>query len=518
MKNAVIYARYSCDKQQEQSIDGQIRVIKEYAERNGYNIIRTYIDRAKSARTANRPEFLRLIQDSASKDFQAVLVYKLDRFSRNQYDTAIYKMKLKQNGVSIVSATEYLTDSPEGIITEAVLVAMAEFYSAELGQKTKRGMRESALKAMSVGSVPPLGYKWVNKKLQIDDNTADIPRIAFKMYAEGAGKKKIADYLNNCGYRTRQGGKFCISSFNTMFSNPKYIGIYNFEDIQIEGGCPALIDKELFDMCQEKLQKTKRTRANARAKAEYYLAGRLYCGHCGEPMIATGGTGTNNKQYHYYLCKGHKNHTCPKKPERKDFLEWFISDSVLDLLNVEKTMPKLADKVISAYTKQMKADKVGELEKKIQRIEAKQSAVIDMLCERKTPALLQKLDELEYQRGEIEEELTAARITAAHIPSRAEIIDWFKRLRAADSLNDNVIKLVISAFVYKVFLYDDRAVIALTLRDTKKTVEFGDIREALKEENETPESISFNYSGGDPSVKLNELFVIRDCLCLSVRI
>lgn len=136
-KRAVIYARYSCDKQTEQSIDGQLRVIYDYAQREGYTVVGEYIDRAKSAKTANRPQFLQMISDSTKHTFEYIIVYKLDRFSRNRYDSAFYKHKLRQNGVQVISATECLSDNPESIITEAMLEAMAEFYSAELGQKTK---------------------------------------------------------------------------------------------------------------------------------------------------------------------------------------------------------------------------------------------------------------------------------------------------------------------------------------------------------------------------------------------
>ena len=323
-KNAVIYARYSCDKQTEQSIEGQLRVINEFAEREGYTIVGQYIDRAKSAKTANRPEFLRMIEDSAKHLFQYVIVYKLDRFSRNRYDSAFYKQKLKKNGVQVVSATEMLSDNPESIITEAILEAMAEFYSAELGQKTKRGMRESALKCQSTGSQPPLGYKWgTDKRLHIDEATAAIPRIAFEMYAQGKGKKAIADDLNARGYRTRTGRKFNINTFDTMLKNRKYIGVFTYgEDIAVEGGCPALIDKDTFDRVQELLGQTKKAPARARAKVEYYLAGRLFCGYCGEKMTAVGGTSRNGTQYHYYKCK---NKDCRKLAERKDYLEWFVT-------------------------------------------------------------------------------------------------------------------------------------------------------------------------------------------------
>lgn len=120
-KNAVIYARYSSERQNEQSIEGQIRIITQYAEKGGYSIIDTYIDRAMTGRNDDRPSFQKMISDSANKAFQYVLVYKLDRFSRNRYDSAVYKKKLKDNWVKVISATENITDSQEGIIMESIV-------------------------------------------------------------------------------------------------------------------------------------------------------------------------------------------------------------------------------------------------------------------------------------------------------------------------------------------------------------------------------------------------------------
>ena len=517
MKNAVIYARYSCDKQTEQSIEGQIRVVCEFAAREGYNIIGEYIDRAKSAKTANRPEFLRMISDSSKHLFQFVLVYKLDRFSRNRYDSAFYKAKLRQNGVQVISATENLADSPESIITEAMLEAMAEFYSAELGQKTKRGMRESALKCQTVGAPPPLGYKWgEDKKLHIDEATAEIPRIVFRMYAEGKGKKQIADYLNERGFRTRLGGKFQVSTFACMLTNKKYIGVYSYEDIEIEGGVPALIDRDTFDKVQELVQRTKKAPARTRARVEYYLSGKLFCGVCGLPMIAVGGTSNNGEQHHYYKCKSHKTDAgkCGKKPERKSFIEWFVADSVLDLLNLDAHKERLADKIIEAYKTSMETDRSGDIEKRIAAIDKKINNLVEMIAETGRKSLVSKLDELELQKSELEEELCAAKIAGAHIPSRAEIVDWFERLRAADVTTEALRRQVLNTFVQKVFLWDDKAVIALTLNNTSETVEFEDIRDFEELKNELPEDSSFNKGVGSPLLDINELFVVRSCLCL----
>ena len=134
---AVIYARYSSDNQREESIEGQLRECKEYAEKNGITILCSYIDRALSAKTDNRPEFQNMVQDSAKGLFDTVLVWKLDRFARNRYDSAHYKAILRRNGVKVVSATENISDGPEGIILESMLEEMAEYYSCLLYTSTE---------------------------------------------------------------------------------------------------------------------------------------------------------------------------------------------------------------------------------------------------------------------------------------------------------------------------------------------------------------------------------------------
>lgn len=133
MRKAVIYARYSCDKQTEQSIEGQLRVCEEYAKRNNILILNTYIDQAMSGTNDNRPDFRKMIKDSANHTFELVLVYKLDRFSRNKYETAIHKKTLRDNGVKVISAMENIPDTPEGIILESLL----EGFERSNGHSTK---------------------------------------------------------------------------------------------------------------------------------------------------------------------------------------------------------------------------------------------------------------------------------------------------------------------------------------------------------------------------------------------
>ena len=194
---AVIYARYSSDNQREESIEGQIRECTAFAQKNGITILRTYIDRAFSAKTDNRPEFQHMIKDSSKKLFDMIIVWKLDRFARNRYDSARYKAQLKKNGIKVVSATESISDGADGILLESMLEGMAEYYSADLSEKVVRGMTENALKCKFNGGTLTLGYKIDEEQyFQIDEATAPFVTEAFKRYDDGSTTTEIRDWLN----------------------------------------------------------------------------------------------------------------------------------------------------------------------------------------------------------------------------------------------------------------------------------------------------------------------------------
>jgi len=155
---AVIYARYSDSHQREESIEGQLRECKSFAEKNGLTLLTTYIDRAISGKTDARPQFQKLIKDSAKTLFDVVIVWKLDRFARNRYDSSHYKRILRKNGIKVISATEPISEDSTGILLESLLDGYAEFFSAELSEKVKRGMNENALKCKWNGGGIPIGY------------------------------------------------------------------------------------------------------------------------------------------------------------------------------------------------------------------------------------------------------------------------------------------------------------------------------------------------------------------------
>lgn len=233
MTNAVIYARFSSHNQTEQSIEGQLAECNAYAQRNGYTIVGEYIDRAISGTTDARPNFLKMIDDAQKKQFQYVIVYQLDRFARNRYDSATYKARLKKYGVRVLSARENIADDASGILVEGVLESMAEYFSAELSQKVQRGMNINAQKAISNGGSIPFGFKTVNKLYVVDDDTAPAVVKIFEMYANGHTIVEINDWLNSHGYRTTLGAPFNKNSLRHLLKNKKYIGVYCYNGVEI---------------------------------------------------------------------------------------------------------------------------------------------------------------------------------------------------------------------------------------------------------------------------------------------
>ena len=236
-------------------------------------IVHEYIDHALTGTTNKRPEFLQMIEDSKRKGFQFVVVYQLDRFARNRYDSATYKAKLKKNGVRVLSSKENITDDASSILIEGVLDSMAEYYSAELSQKIKRGIAISASKCKFFGGKVPLGYKIDEKKdYVINEETAPIVKRMFEMLAGGYNYAQIARYMNERGIPTATGGKWGKNSFNSIFSNRRYVGKYIFHGEEIDGGIPQLIDDGLFADVQKVLEKYAAAPSRGKAKVEYLLS------------------------------------------------------------------------------------------------------------------------------------------------------------------------------------------------------------------------------------------------------
>lgn len=256
-----------------------------------------------------------MIKDSAKGLFDVVLVWKLDHFTRNRYDIAHYKAQLKKSGVRVLSATENISDGPEGIILESLLEGLAEYYSAELSEKVIRGHTENALKCKYNGGTPTFGYTIDDERhYQIDPRTAPIVLEMFTRYDNGSTMKEIRDYLNEAGVTTVRGKRLDLNFVAAILHNRKFLGEYKYREIIIPDGIPAIVPRELFDRVQDKLSKNKRAPARHKAEDDYLLTTKLFCGTCGVMMVGERGTSSTNRKYHYYRCVNTKKHkTCNTK-------------------------------------------------------------------------------------------------------------------------------------------------------------------------------------------------------------
>lgn len=422
-------------------------------------VVNEYCDRAISGKTDNRPSFQRLIKDSEKGQFDAVIMYTLDRFARNRYDSAIYKAKLKKNGVRVFYAKQPMPDTPEGIILESVLEGYAEYYSENLSRNIKRGLKENALQCIAVGGAGmPLGYTvGEDRKYKVDPVGAKIVQEIFQMYADGMSATQIINFCNEKGYKTARGNKFNKNSLRTILKNDKYIGVYRFMDIVIEGGMPAIIDKKLFDKVQETLQHNFSARARNKAKEDYLLTTKLFCGHCGSAMVGESGTSKTGKVHFYYKCVDRKRkHNCTKKVEKKDWIEELVVRFTVQEVLTDENIDLIATRAMEIIEKES-ADRtyleglqseLKEVQKKIKNImTAIEQGII-------TPTTKERMDELEAEKNNIEG-MIAREEMKKPLLTKERIKYWLVSFKSGN-INDNEYRRrVIDTLVNSVYVYDD---------------------------------------------------------------
>ena len=403
MKTAVIYARYSCDAQSEQSIEGQLRVCEEYAVRNDILILDTYIDRAMTGTNDMRPDFQRMIRDSAKKQWTYVIVYKLDRFSRNKYEATVHKNTLKNNGVKVVSAMENIPDSPEGIILESLLEGMNQYYSAELAQKVRRGMRETRLKGNYQGGHLPYGYVACDKKVIIDEEKAEVVRFIFEQYAKGVFVKDIIATLTANGIYYK-GKPFVMNTIYGILKNEKYSGSYMLGDEIVDKIYPPIISQEVFTRVRAKVNANKYGKRSV--AVVYLLRHKMKCGYCGESIIAECGTSKTGDRRYYYKCHGRKNlrNGCTQSAYRKDTLEAFVINSILEELKKPHQVEHITKGLLALQEAQIKTSStLGILEKERKQNESAIENIMSAI-ERGfyTTTANKRMRELEERQSEIE--------------------------------------------------------------------------------------------------------------------
>ena len=481
MEKAVIYARYSDRSQTEGSIEGQLKECYDFAKRSGYNVTEEYIDRALTGTTDNRLNFQRMIDDSYRKHFEFVLVYQFDRFARNRYDSAHYKHILKKNGIRVISVRENISKDASGVLMESVLEGMAEYYSVELGQKITRGMDLNGAKGFSTGGNIALGYKTErinptdenSKKIfVIDEEKAPLVNRIFEMYADGISVTQITEQLNAEGYKTSRNVPFNKNSLRTMLQNKRYIGIYTYKGNEIPDKVPRIISDELFYKVAEIMDKNRKAPARAKAKVEYLLTTKLFCGHCKEMMTGFSGTGRNEKKYHYYICNGVKKKQCKKKMVGKDYIEDLVVNECRKLLT-DKNIAKIAKTVVDVCEAEKDTTNLRRLKTALAENKRKHKNLMDAIMECDIESVRKSLylevPTVEREQGMIENEI-AIEEKAYPILSVPKIKFFLNALKKGNINDMKYRKTLISVFVNAIYLYDDKITLIFNSGDKPITI------------------------------------------------
>ena len=414
-----------------------------------------------------------MIKDSAKGIFDVVIVWKLDRFARNRYDSAYYKNILKKNGVRVISATERISQDASGILFESILEGYAEYYSAELAEKVKRGMTENALKGLWNGGQVPFGYV-INKerKLEIDEINAPIVQEIFKMCNEGKTIQSIYENLKERNITRPNGKPLLYNAVRYILTNRTYIGEYNHSGIIIENSVPPLISEELFNAVQLVIKKNGHAPARHTAKDDYLLTTKIFCGKCGAMMVGQAGTSKTKKVHRYYACARQKKHKCDKKMLHKEKIENYVIYKTMQLLQNDDCIEYLANLLY-----EMQFNESTMLPKLESDLKAKQKEIDNILSAIKKglaqETLLKELDELEKQKEDI-----ATAIQKEKINNPTRTLEQYKMAlsyyRKLDISNPKGREKLIDTFINAIYVFDDNVKIVYNL-DKEETVSIDEI-------------------------------------------
>lgn len=446
---AVLYARFSCSRQREASIEDQLQACRAFCEREGLEVVREYADYAISGRTDERPQFQAMVAAAGEAEF--VVVYMMDRFSRDPYDAPIYKKRLLKKGVRVVSALERIDSSPDGIIMEKLLEGLAARESMVTAIRAKRGMEGNARKCLYNG-VRVYGYTVEDGRYAIDPQEAACVRHAFEMRIAGASFNEIAAYLRSMGARTSTGRPATPSMANHMIRNRKYKGVYFWDEVEVPGGMPVIVDGATWEAAQRAVgRKDKR----GEVVDAYALSGRAICGECGGTVHGASARNHAGVKYCYYRCKdGHVR-------LRRDLVEGRIATALRGLLDGEEAYA-IAERVKKAWSG---ADTEQRANAALNAATEASNARSNILraIEDGLPyaSVRERLEELEETERSARAEYELHRHDAEF-----DVDDFVDFLRFGATLGDADL---LDAFVFQVMMFNDRLVVTLNYDDAENT-------------------------------------------------
>lgn len=478
------YCRYSSHLQDEKSIEQQKMEIEEYAKKNGIQVIKYYIDEAKTGTKNDRDGFRNMITDACKdKSIECVLVWKTDRFARNTQDNLMFRNQLAKHGTKLISITQPMDDStPEGKLMSVMLAGMDEYYSQNLASNIRRAQKLKAKNYEFNGGIAPLGFDIVDKHYVINEKEAVVVRKIFNLYISGHGLLDIADTLNSLGYTTKHGKSFRKNSIYDILSNEKYKGTYTFnkayrhdrhtkrnDTIVIEDVLPAIISKEEFEKVKE-IRKSSRKSGEFKSRKVYLLSGLLVCGKCGANYNGrTSVKVKNGKEYRtgYYLCANRNGlEKCDsiilKQEECENAVIKALSERLLNSSEIDELTRKVNEQYKNMYKDSFKEIKQleEELKEKQKQIDNVTNAIASGI---KSPALLQKLEQLEGVKAVIESQISVNK----NINKMPEIKPEFIKKLLKDDVNllsKNIkAKEILKKWIVKIKVYDNELIIYFSI-------------------------------------------------------
>ena len=458
---AVLYCRYSSNRQRDVSIDQQIEECTEYAEAHGIEIVKIYADRALTGTNDRRPQFQKLISEADGMDYQYVIVYALDRFARDRYDSAVYKRQLKLSGKRVLSATEPISDDPTGVLMEAMLEGWNEYYSKELSRKIRRGMVFNAERCMANGK-QPYGYmRAADGSVAIKEDEAAIVREIFGRVANGEVFADILRSLNDRGLKTSTGHDWTNSSIYSMLKNERYVGVYSHSGIRIEGGAPAILDRDLFNRVQYRLRSKKNPRSPQKRRREngvYLLTGKIFCGECLSPMVGMSGTGRHGVLHYYYVCKGHRERSgCGRKPLRRDDIELEVASAIRKYILTDESIVILADAAVARQAARKNDAGISILHAELADVQKAIRNIVSAIEKGIVAnATQQRLAELEQEEQELVERIASEEFIVDQDFTREEYVALLKLYQEGDVTDKRYQEALFDAFLIAVYVYDDK--------------------------------------------------------------
>ena len=456
-RTAVAYARYSSAGQRDVSIEQQLADIRAYADREGYHIVHEYADHARSGfkDLSARAEFNAMISDAASRGFDTVLCWKVDRFGRNRADSATFKQQLAHLGVSVVYVMEPIPAGAAGVLTEGMLEAIAEWYSRNLSENVTRGMNDNAVKCLCNGT-KILGYtRGADGRYAIVEEEAATVRKIFSRYIAGYSAAVICAELNAAGLHTSRSVRFSPQTLLRIISNERYAGVYIWGSIRVPDGMPAIVSRSEWEAAQRMKKKTAR-HVEQRA-VDFLLTGKAFCGHCGRAMIGDSGTSRSGSVHYYYTCQGHKARTgCAKKSVRKDDLENFVIDFIFANCFTAPQIEQIADAILHEAEERRKKSPLAQMEKELAETEKKiqniNNAIANGIWNSSTSAML---SELEETATDLRANVGLLRYQESQIIDRDRLMFFLHKFSKQDRNNPDDRRKLINYFINSVYVYDD---------------------------------------------------------------